>query len=541
MSSTTYGGDEVSAIVLDVGSCWTRAGYAGEDTPKAVFPTSYGYIEKEKNSRDSDTPMEDAASASESKPSKKNENNKYIIGDADVAAWRPNMEIKNPLVDGLIQDWDALEKIWDYAMKDRLKIDPTEHPIFVTECAWNTRDIREKLTELAFEKYNSLAFYVAKNPVLSAFAAGRPTAVVMDCGASSTSCVPVVDGYVLKKGIYKQPIAGDFLSEQLLQQLQQRFDNVVPHYKIAKKTSVDPDQPANFIPKERPNTTKSYHKYMQMRVMQEFKESVCQVSEVTYNHQSINTRPMKYFEFPDGFNTSIGALRFNIPEILFDPKFIPQPQDGPHFDTTALMGIPQMIYLSINNCDIDVRTNLWNNIILTGATTLLPGFADRVNHELSIMAPASKIKLHAAGNTIERKCSSWLGGSILSSLGTFHQLWISRKEYEENGRGIGEELKGYLSVDKWLRREDYIFVHVVKRLQSTTGFVHFNKNYDTQVFPNEVENKTYSRMIEKMQDLGICESVHSETKEVKKRRRVDVKSIKMKEYKFSIDLTENID
>ncbi|CAG8751397.1 11355_t:CDS:2, partial [Funneliformis mosseae] len=103
---------------------------------------------------------------------------------------------------------------------------------------------------------------------------------------------------------------------------------------------------------------------------------------------SISTRPMKYFEFPDGFNTSIGALRFSIPEILFDPKFIPQPQDGTHFDTTALMGIPQMIYLSINNCDIDVRPNLWNNIILTGATTLLPGFADRVNQELSSMAPA---------------------------------------------------------------------------------------------------------------------------------------------------------
>lgn len=69
----------------------------------------------------------------------------------------------------LVQDWDALEKIWDYAFDKSLRIDPKEHPIFVTECAWNTRDIRERLTELAFEKYNSLAFYVAKNPVLSAY------------------------------------------------------------------------------------------------------------------------------------------------------------------------------------------------------------------------------------------------------------------------------------------------------------------------------------------------------------------------------------
>ena len=65
-------------------------------------------------------------------------------------------------------------------------------------------------------------------------------------------------------GVCKQPIAGDFLSEQLLQQLQQRFDEIVPYYLIAKKTSVEPDQPANYVPRERPNTTKSYHKYMQM-------------------------------------------------------------------------------------------------------------------------------------------------------------------------------------------------------------------------------------------------------------------------------------
>ncbi|CAG8782859.1 11571_t:CDS:2, partial [Racocetra persica] len=127
------------------------------------------------------------------------EKGKYIIGDAEVAAWRPNMEIRNPLVNGLVQDWDALEKIWDHALLKRLQVDPTEHPLFVTEAAWNTREIREKLTEIAFEKYQVLAFYVAKNPVLSAFATGRPTAVVLDCGASTTSCVPVVDGYVLKK------------------------------------------------------------------------------------------------------------------------------------------------------------------------------------------------------------------------------------------------------------------------------------------------------------------------------------------------------
>ncbi|CAG8580634.1 17474_t:CDS:2, partial [Racocetra fulgida] len=167
--------DEVSALVLDVGSCWTRAGYAGEDTPKAVFPTSYGYIpetETEVPNIDEDTIMKnedgDATGGESSNIAfadntlNKKDKGKYIIGDAEVAAWRPNMEIRNPLVN--VQDWDALEKIWDHALFKRLQVDPTEHPLFVTEAAWNTREIREKLTEIAFEKYQVLAFYVAKNP-----------------------------------------------------------------------------------------------------------------------------------------------------------------------------------------------------------------------------------------------------------------------------------------------------------------------------------------------------------------------------------------
>ncbi|CAG8612262.1 7118_t:CDS:2, partial [Diversispora eburnea] len=430
---------EVSAIVLDIGSSWTRAGYAGEDTPKLVFPTSYGYLPEENVENDGDIVMGENSNAnlgnSEGDPyyprrkkRPKKRRGSYIIGDAAITAWRPSMEIKNPL-------------IWDYIFwEDQLDIDPKEHPLFVTEAAWNTREIREKLTEIAFEKYQTLAFYIAKNPVLSAFAAGRPTAIVLDCGASSTSCVPVVDGYVLKKGIHKQPIAGDFLSEYLLQQIQSNPQiSVIPHYLIAKKFVVDADKPSNTILRDRPNTTESYHKFMQMRVLHEFKESVCQVFETTYDELVISARPMKTFEFPDGYNTSFGPLRFNVPETLFSPqKFLSQSSlEG--IDVSSLLGVHEMICNSVNSCDIDSQPHLLNNIILTGGTTLLPGFTDRVNYELSMMRPGSKIKIHAPGNTIERKCSSWLGGSILASLGTFHQLWISRKEYDDYGKSIVEK------------------------------------------------------------------------------------------------------
>lgn len=91
---------------------------------------------------------------------------------------------------------------------------------------------------------------------------------------------------------------------------------------------------------------------------------------------------------------------------------------------------------AVNSVDVDSRATLWANVVCVGGSALLPGFTDRLSYELSIKAPGQKIKLHAPGNTIERKYSSWIGGSILASLGTFHQLWISKEEWEEHGNAI---------------------------------------------------------------------------------------------------------
>lgn len=178
----TYGGDEVSALVLDVGSSSTRAGYAGEDTPKAVFSTTYGV----------------SGNAS---------SQKYHIGDTETSVWKSDMEMRNPMdAEGLVTDWDILEKIWAYALKTRLQVDPVEHPLLVTEPAWNTSANKEKMAELAFEKFNVPALYAAKSPVMSAFASGKPTALILDVGGSTTSVVPVYEGLVLKKRRFRRPV-----------------------------------------------------------------------------------------------------------------------------------------------------------------------------------------------------------------------------------------------------------------------------------------------------------------------------------------------
>jgi actin-like protein 6A len=145
---------------------------------------------------------------------------------------------------------------------------------------------------------------------------------------------------------------------------------------------------------------------------------------------------MKAFEFPDGYNRFFGPERMRAPEVLFQPeKFLPA--WVPKRDTYR--GLPGLIYTSVSGCDMDLRPHLLNNIVVAGGNTLLPGFVDRLNQELAMLAPSAKTRVHAPANSTERRCSSWLGGSILASLGTFHQMWISRKEFDENGAQIVEK------------------------------------------------------------------------------------------------------
>jgi hypothetical protein len=121
----------------------------------------------------------------------------------------------------------------------------------------------------------------------------------------------------------------------------------------------------------------------------------------------------KSYELPDGQVITIGAERFRCPEVLFQPSFIGMETPGIH-ETT---------YNSIMKCDVDIRKDLYGNIVLSGGSTMFPGIADRMSKEITALAPSSmKIKVVAPP---ERKYSVWIGGSILASLSTFQQVMQS--------------------------------------------------------------------------------------------------------------------
>ncbi|KAF8897287.1 actin-related protein Arp4p [Infundibulicybe gibba] len=422
-----YGGDEVSALVLDIGTSSLRAGYAGDDTPKAIIPTSYGY---HRTPSDSDVIMGGGAELYE-----KQDLAKIYLGQNGPSLWRQDMEVGNPLVDGLIHDFNPIPPLIEHALGSVMRCNASEHPILVTEPAWNTPANRERMAEIMFEQFQVPAFYIANTGVLNAFAAGKGSALVIDVGQTMASVTPVVDGFVLRKGLVYSalPKLVQAHARHVLASPTQarRGIDLIPNQLIIHKVPVEPGAPPRFSLREDriQGTTNSWKAWAESREVDEWTQSVAGVLDQGWNDQAAAARPPKQYEFPSGYNTYFGTDRFTVGEQFFwhSPQLIAS-------NPTLPKNIPALITESLRACDPELRQVLMGNVVLTGGGSLFSGFADRLATELTRTFPHTKI--HAPGNPIERRYGGWLGGSILASLGTFHQLWISREEWQDHGKAI---------------------------------------------------------------------------------------------------------
>eukprot|EP01119_Soliformovum_irregulare_P024976 TRINITY_DN9104_c0_g1_i1.p1 TRINITY_DN9104_c0_g1~~TRINITY_DN9104_c0_g1_i1.p1 ORF type:complete len:403 (+),score=109.12 TRINITY_DN9104_c0_g1_i1:79-1287(+) len=397
-----YGGDEIGALVLDVGSAFAKAGYAGEDTPRYVFPTSIG----------------------------RNQDGTKCVGDPLLR--KEHMTVERVFDKGILVDFEGYEKIIQYTW-DRLGADPKETPILLAEPSFNTKAAREKMTEIMFETFGCPAAFIAKNAVLSAFSVGKSTALVLDSGAGVTSAVPVLDGYVLQKNIFKSNLSGNFLTQEYKRIIEEaKKIEVKPHYLIKMKKEIHPGA-FEVTPRDAPNTTDSFRDYAISEIVRDIKETVCRVSEGPFDEEANASIPGIPYELPDGTTIDLGTDRFSIPELAFNPTPLMKREGAEDF-----VPIQNLIQNCITKCDADVRRELSQSIIVTGGTSLLPQFAERLHREVTERMPQYKIKILAPNSPIERKYSTWIGGSILGSLGTFHQLWMSKEEYLEHGRTLVE-------------------------------------------------------------------------------------------------------
>ncbi len=375
MTTESAAAPETKAMVIDNGSGMCKAGFSGEQQPRSVFPEVIG------------------------KP--KNPGVLIGIGTKDTYVGeeaqqrRGVLKLNYPIENGIVKEWEQMQQIWYHTIYNELRVDPQEYSALLTEAPLNPKFNREKMIQIFFETFKVPAFYVAIQAVLSLYAAGRTTGVVVDSGDGVTHTVPIYEGYSIPHAILKMMLAGRELTKYLFKILTERGWNF--------------------------STT------AEQEIVREIKEKMCFVvpdfTESIKNSKESNTYD-KTYTLPDGQVMTIGNERFRCPELLFNPGL-----DGKEYE-----GIHKLTFDSIQKCDIDVRKDLYENVILSGGSTMFDGLAERLEKELTTLAPSTmKINITAMP---ERKFSVWIGGSIISSLSTFQSMWIKKEEYEESGAQV---------------------------------------------------------------------------------------------------------
>mmetsp|Transcript_42095 Transcript_42095/g.48822 ORF Transcript_42095/g.48822 Transcript_42095/m.48822 type:complete len:382 (-) Transcript_42095:38-1183(-) len=349
-------GEEIQALVLDFGTGITKGGFAGDDAPRAVFPTIVG------------KPRHQGVMVGMGQKD-------FYVGD-EAQSKRGILTLKYPYESGRLVRWEDAEKLWHYTIYDQLRVAPEEHYVLMIESVGAPKEEREKIADIMFTNFKVPALTIASQNLLALYASGRTTGVSVNIGESVSSVVAIDDSKEVGSSIQTMPVGGRQITDNLMKILTERGY--------------------------------SFTTTAEREIVRDVKEKLGYVAldfPAEMSTAETSSALDKSYELPDGQVISVGNERFRCAEILFQPSLA----------GISSKSLPEIIKDAIDNSGMSNKNDLCNNIVIEGGSALLKGLKERLEKELKAILDCDVKVLIPP----EAKYSAWIGGSILASLSTF--------------------------------------------------------------------------------------------------------------------------
>ena len=375
-------------IIIDIGSGIIKAGISGQESPKTIFPNYIGEPKYSKVLRSF---------------SKSNQEMKEQYIGKDCSKYLGILKLRYPVKNGIFENEQDILTVFKYIYQN-LEINNEEireHPILITEPLLNPYSNREKIASALFENLSAPAIFFASQPILSLFSTSNTSGVILESGEGVTQSCVVYEGYSIPNSYIRNNYGGR---------------DVTDYFQTLLKK-----QGYSF------STTSEFE------IVRKIKEEICftivgsssnnplsNISNLELGNKN-KSESSNTYNLPDGNAIKIGEEKSLAPEILFNPSII----------GSEHLSFQEMIVTSINKVDIDLRKNLFNNILISGGNTLFKGIQEKFHTEIKYLSPKNmKVRIHSPGN---RLLSCWTGGNVISTLEIFKKMWVTKDDWGEKG------------------------------------------------------------------------------------------------------------
>ena len=299
-----------------------------------------------------------------------------------------NQSFISPVFNRTVTNFDDFQILLNDLFQKEMKIQTEQHPCLYADSPLNPIENREKIFQVFMETYNFASVCPTFSSALALYNAGLTSGIVVDSGENVTDVVPVFECFTLAHNISRVHVGGKTINSYLKRLLNEQ--NVF--LKITSET----------------------------QTLTELKEQLCFIRGEPHPDDDIE----KDFLSSDGSSYHIGRLRYQCCECLFNPSLV---------DCKDL-SLPKAVAEVIRQTDDDIRDVLSSKVLISGGTSLLPGFIDRIQKGVLIYnQTTSNVDFNVPAN---RKNAVWVGGSILSCVETFKDISITKREYDEQGLQI---------------------------------------------------------------------------------------------------------